>query len=287
MSLDMHLRAAAFISVCVFSASAQAQQGESAPPLRVVSVDLCADAYVMSLAGHNTIAALSWQAGDPVSGVTGPALDLPRAGPDVEAIIGLEADIVLYGPGGPGRAAPILETAGIEALTLEWGEDFAVIRRNMRHVGDALTTRPIADDFIAEMDARLAALESRTVARSAQPAVFYLSASGGTAGTGTLVDAAIQAAGGRNAAAEAGAQSWVPANPEWAFRIEPDLVVTSYFRDGYNSINNTGIRHSSFRDVLRHTPRVDVASSAWSCAGPRLILAAETIADALDGLAAE
>jgi len=283
----MRLRAAACISACVFSASALAQETDPAPSSRVVSVDLCADAYVMALSGHNMIAALSWQAGDPVSGVSGPALDLPRTGQDAEDILGFEPDIVLYGPGGPGRALPILDAAGIEAVTLEWGEDFAVIRRNMRHVGEAFATSAIADDFIAEMDARLAALEARSDARGYRPSVFYLSASGGTAGSGTLVDAAIQAAGGRNAATEAGAQGWTPANPEWALRINPDLVVTSYFRDGYNSINNTGMRHSAFRDLLSRTPRVDVASSAWSCAGPHLILAAEAIADALDALEAE
>jgi len=34
--------------------------------------------------------------------------------------------------------------------------------------------------------------------------------------------------------------------------------------------------------LLAHTPHIDVPSSNWSCAGPTLIHAAETIADALD-----
>ena len=82
---------------------------------------------------------------------------------------------------------------------------------------------------------------------------------GGTAGAGTLIDAAIEAAGGRNAASEA----------------------------GYRTANNTGQRHSAFRRLVDTHASIEVPGALWSCAGPGLIEAAEQIADALDALVGE
>ena len=147
-------------------------------------------------------------------------------------------------------------------------------------------------DTIAGLDRRLAALQARAAAREAArsaarrpaPLVAYLSASGGSAGTGSFVDAAIRAAGGRNAAAEAGLTGWGRSDPEFALRLAPDLLVTSFFRDGFASNANLGARHSAYRRLLESAPRIDIPSADWICAGPRLIVAAEAIADALDAL---
>lgn len=287
MFSDMRRLGAVFMLACVFSASSSGQMvvGEGAPG-RVLSADLCADAFVIAMAQRERVIAASWQVDQPVSGAPDWARDLPRAWTEAERLLVLGPDLAVFGPAGPGRAGPILETADIETVTLAWGEDFDIVRTNARTLGDALFAPESADALIADLDARLAGLEERSRARSVRPTVFYLNVSGGTAGSGTLVDAAIAAAGGRNAAAEAGAVGWTPADPEWALRVTPDLIVTSYFRDGYNSINQTGARHALFRDLLERTPHIDVPSANWSCAGPALIHAAETIADVLDEIVA-
>ncbi len=287
MSSDMRRLGAVFILACACNASsfAQAIDGEDAP-LRVLSADLCADPFVMALADRESIIAMGWQVNQPVSGAPEWVRDLPRAWPEAERLLTLDPDIAVFGPGGPGRAASILDTAGIHAVTLGWGEDFDIVRTNARALGDVLHREQTAEALIADLNARLAGLETRRTARGTRPSIFYLNVSGGTAGAGTLVDAAITAAGGRNAAAEAGAVGWTPADPEWALRVTPDLIVTSYFRDGYNSISQAGARHALFRDLLARTPHVDVPSADWSCAGPGLIDAAEIIADALDDIVA-
>lgn len=283
----MRRRAAGCILACVCSFSAAlAQDREGGDGPHVLSADLCADAFVLALVPRERIIAVSWQAGQPVSAAPDWAQDLPRAWGEAERLVTLDPDLAVFGPGGPGRAADSLAAAGIGTVTLGWGEDFAIVRDNASAIGAAAGTAVEAQAFIADLDARLARLDARTQARGTRPSVFYLNVSGGTAGSGTLVDAVIRAAGGRNAAAEAGAEGWTPADPEWALRVDPDLIVTSYFRDGFNSIRDTGARHSAYRRLLRAHPRIDVPSADWSCAGPRLIEAAEAIADALDALAA-
>lgn len=278
--------AAGCMSACVWAASALAQ-GEGGALLRVASADLCADAWVIELADRDSVIALSWQVDAPVSAAPDWARALPRASSDAERLIALSPDLAVFGPGGPGRAAPVLDAAGIDMLTLDWGEDFDTIRASARATGAALGRQAEAEAWIADLDTRLAALTRRAEARGWQPSVFYLSVTGGTAGGGTLIDAAIRAAGGRNAASEAGASGWTQSDAEWALRVSPDLVVTSYFTDGYRTAGNAGQRHAAFRRLVERHPSIEVPGALWSCTGPGLIEAAEHIADALDALTPE
>ena len=278
MSLDMHLKAVACFWACA-SATSFADG-----PARIVSADVCADAYVLALADREAVVAVSWQAGQAVSGAPGWARDLPRANGEAERLIALQPDLVVFGPSGTGDAARFLDRAGIDHVSLQWGEDWSGVVANIRTIGEALGEEDRADALLRNLEDRRLALDRRAAGRHRQPSVFYLSVTGGAAGAGTLVDEAIRMAGGRNAAAEAGASGWLAANAEWAFRVDPDLIVTSYFIDGYATRNNTGARHSAFQRLMASRPRIDVPASVWSCAGPALMDAAEQIADALDQL---
>ena len=277
MSSDMPLKAAACLWACVSAVSA------ADGPSRIVSADLCADAYVFALADREAVAAVSWQAGQTVSGAPEWALDLPRASDDAERLIALQPDLVVFGPSGAGDAARFLDRAGIARVSLQWGEDWDAVIANLRLIGTALDEAERAEALMSELETRRAQLAMRA-AEQGRPSVFYLSVTGGAAGADTLVDEAIRMAGGRNTAAEAGARGWLAADAAWAFRVDPDLVITSYFVDGYATRNNTGARHSAFRRLLRDTPRIDIPASAWSCAGPALMGAAEQIAAAIDSL---
>ena len=250
-----------------------------------VSVSLCADAYLLELAGPGRISALSWQSGDAVSAAPDWARGLPQAWADAERLYALAPELTVFGAGEGGRTARLLDRAGFAAFELAWASDFDGVRENLRGLGAALGEPDRAETAIVELDARLAALQARSRAREVRPRVLYLSASGGTAGAGTYIDAAIAAAGGVNVMAEAGVTGWPRSTPETLLDVEADILLTSFFRDGYSSTLNRGIHHAAYRHVLDGAYRVDIPAGDWPCAGPRLIGAAERIADALDAWA--
>lgn len=176
----------------------------------------------------------------------------------------------------------MLDRAGNPWLELAWASDFDGVRANLQSVGARLDRRRAAERVIRAMDRRLEALQDRADQRSEQPRILYLSSSGGSAGVGTYVDAAIRAAGGINVTAEKGAVGWTRSDPEFALTMDADILLTSFFRDGYASTFNRAIHHSAYRHLLDIWPRVDIPSGDWPCAGPRLVDAAEGIANAID-----
>jgi len=281
--------AAVFISACVFamaSAAAAPAQQTVPPGGGAVSASLCGDSYLLVLKPPGGITALSWQVDQPVSAAPDWARRLPRAWPDAERLLALDPGLVVFGAGEGGRAAAMLERSGYRTLELAWTEDFDGVRANLLALGEAVGRVDAARAEIADLDRRLAALEQRTAARGVVPRVVYLSASGGSAGVGTYVDAAITAAGGMNNAAQSGVVGWGRSDPELALTLEADIIVTSYFTDGFASTYNRAMRHAAYRRLLDRADRVDIPSADWPCAGPRLIDAAEAIADALDAWAA-
>lgn len=249
------------------------------------SASLCADSYLVATAAPGQISALSWQAADPVSAAPDWARDLPQAWPDAERLYALAPELTVFGAGEGGRTSRLLERAGFEAFELAWASDFDGVRANLRALAGALGEPERGEAAIAELDARLAALAERTERRGVRPRVLYLSASGGTAGAGTYVDAAIVAAGGVNVMADAGVTGWPRSSPETLLGVDADVLVTSFFRDGYDSTLNRAVRHAAYRHVLDRARRVEIPAGDWPCAGPRLIEAAERIADALDAWA--
>lgn len=248
----------------------------------IASTSLCADTYVLELAGPGRIAALSWQVDAPVSAAPDWARDLPQAWGDAERLLELAPGLTVFGAGQGGRTLRLLERAGFDGVELAWATDFQGVRANLRMLGGVMGREVAAEEAIVALDARLAELARRSAARHVRPRILYLSASGGTAGAGTYVDAAIRAAGGTNVVAEAGIAGWPAADPESLLGVEADIVLTSFFTDGYESMFSRGRRHAAYRVVLDGAERVDIPAGDWPCAGPRLIVAAERIADAID-----
>ena len=219
------------------------------------SATLCADGYLLAVAPER-VGALSWQAGSALSSAPPHTHDLPRLSDDPERRLRFGGRIV-SGPGGSGAGD----------VVLEWGEDFDAVRRNIMRVAQA------ADRPGRAALARIDALSALSVPRTA-PRILYLTRSGGSAGAGTYVDAAIRMAGGRNAAVGAG---WHTPDIETLLLSEPDMVLTSFFGSDYHGVADRSVRHGALRDFIDRHPRIDIPGRLWPCAGPGLVDATQRI----------
>lgn len=253
---------------------------------RVVSTSLCGDAYILSMLEEGDIAALSWQSGDKLSTAPETFKNKPKARDDIEVLLALNPTLVVFGPDEGVTAKPLLDKRGIKFVNLVWGENFVAVDSNMKFLADKIKTQNknhLSPAFVPGPPAALHQA-SRDPGTSPGTGVFnilYLTASGATAGPGTYVDAAIEAAGGTNIITTPG---WQTPSVESLVSLDPDLIVTSFFKDGYASVNEAGLRNKVLQDKLKAVPQINVPGKLWPCAGPGLYEATDIIKNALEGL---
>jgi len=237
------------------------------------STSLCGDAYLLAMA-PDRISELSWQSRSPLSRAGESHRKLPQLWDDPEVLINANADIILFGSG-EGHISAKLEA---ETIKLTWGEGFTTLQTNANAINKALN---IDSDITDDWTRRIKTLTERAARRKTPPKILYLSRSGGSAGTGTLVDAAIIAAGGVNIVKASG---WFTPDPEQIIAYDSDLIITSYFKNGYESVQSTAMRNQVVQRFIAKHPSVEIDGKLWPCAGPGLIEAAEQIAEAIDKL---
>ena len=239
--------------------------GQDAP--RVVSLDYCADQYVLALADAEQIEAVSVQAGDAHSALRDRAEGLARVRDAAEDVLALEPDLVVRSYGGGARARAFYARLGVAVHDLGYANDFDDVRAMIRRAAQALGHPERGETLIEQMDADLAA-----AANGPRLTALYMTPSGVTAGSGTVIDSLLEAANFENAAARDGAAGWRSLPLESLIDREPDLVVTAFF-DGASAPRDSWAmaRHPVFQALFERSVRIeldgaDVSCSAWTLA---------------------
>ena len=250
--------------------------GVSAEPRRIVSLDYCADQFVLALADRDQIAALSRGSQRDDSYYRDRARGIRQTRGTLEEVLALRPDLVVRNWGGPWDAEQVYARFDVPVLQVGDTPDFAAARADLLDAArkrSAIAER--GEAMARDLDTRLARLAAH---RSNAP-VMYLSGGGAVAGRGTMMDAVITAAGGRNIRTEA---SWQVLPLERLVQTPPALIALGFFDTGRDRINAwSPSRHPALRRALANARTVSLPPAAISCEAWYAIDAAEAIAAAL------
>jgi cation diffusion facilitator family transporter len=239
----------------------------AAKPARVVSLNLCADQFLVALAEPRNIAALSPLATDPaLSAVATQAARFPRVRPNAEAVLALRPDLAIAGAWGARDAESILRARGVPVLRLALAEDFQAIRAQLRRVGAALEETARAEALVAMMDDSLARIDARP-----RGAALLWQAAGFTPGQGTLADAVLRAAGRTNAAPF---QGYGTVRLEALVTAPPALLVLPARVQGGPSLSEALLAHPALAAV----PSTRIEPAWLACGGPHTVQAVQALA---------
>lgn len=245
---------------------------------RAVSLDFCADQYVLAIADRSQILALSPGADEDDSYLRAMAAGLREARPTTEAIASLKPDLVFRFWGGSASLAATLEKFGTRVVTLDYPSNFDVVKKNIRIAASLLEREDVGEALIAGLDARLAKLASR---KGPHPKALYVTPGGVTAADGTMIDAIFKAAGVTNAAA--GEFGWPSLPMEKLVLDQPELIVTGFFEATTEYVNHwSAARHPAFKRVFAKTPAVHLSADLISCPAWFAVNAAEKVAAAAE-----
>ena len=237
-----------------------------------MSLDYCADQFVLGLADRERILALSPDAGKDFSYLRAEAAGLPAVRPRAEDVLALEPDLVVRNYGGGPRAPAFFERAGVPVLQIDFAPDIDAVRDRIRQAAAALGTPDRGEALVGDMDARLA----RARAGVPQASALYLAPSGVAAGAGTFVDRLIAEAGLDNFDDRIG---WRSIPLERLAYETPDVYAMPVFEDGDHNLPWTPFRHPVASRRVQAGPSVSMDGATTSCG-------AWFLADAVEALVA-
>lgn len=259
------------IAAIVFACASAAH----AEPRRIVSLDYCADQFVLALADRDQITALSIGSRRDDSYYRERARGIRQTHGTLEDVLALRPDLVVRNWGGPWDAAEVYARFDVPLLQVGDTPDFASARADLVNAARTLGHPERGEALARDLDLRLARLGAH---RSNAP-VMYLSGGGAVAGRGTMMDAVISAAGGRNIRTEA---SWQVLPLERLVRTPPALIALGFFDTSRDRVNAwSPARHPTLRRALANARTVALPPAAIACEAWYAVDAAEAIAAAL------
>ena len=245
---------------------------------RALSLDYCADQYLLKLADPAQIAALSRGADKDYSYMRDAAQPYKKIRPTLEEAAPFEPDIVLRQWGGGANAERAFSRFGAKVVTLGYPENFDGVKANVRLVAGVLDQQEEGDALIAEIERRLTALKRKATEQRVE--ALYVTPGGVTAGGHTMINAIMSAAGVVNIAAERGEIYWPALPAETLILDPPGLVIAGFFHAADEHINHwSASRHPVFRKLFNRTPTVSLSPDTISCAAWFSLDAAEAIAE--------
>ena len=247
------------------------------PPRRIVSLDYCADQYVLGIADRDRIAALSPDAREAFSYLRHEAEGLSTVRQRIEDVLALRPDLVVRSYGGGPRATTFLEQAGVPVLALGFMQDIDTVRATIRRSAAAFGVPERGESLVAEMDARLG--RARAAARSIDADILYLSPAGVSAGPGTFVHHLLDAAGFDNFQTQPG---WRSLPLERLAYEKPDRYAVGLFGGERSHLDAwTPFRHPVATRRVAEGPTTPIDGATVACGGWYLVDAVEALVESL------
>lgn len=239
---------------------------------RVVSLDYCADQYVLKLLPRERILALSIEAQREFSYMHEEAVGLKQVRPVAEDVLVLQPDLIVRTYGGGPQVSQFLERAGVPVVQVPYANDIEAIRQSIMSVANALGEPENGAAVVKQMDDRLRAIEVSSAPKNA----LYMTPGGVTSGPGTLIHEMLVAAGLENFEQKPG---WRSIPLEELVYSQPDVIAAAFFDEGTFLPSQWGaMQHPVARRQMQQQPTVQLNGSWTSCGAWFLLDAIEALA---------
>jgi iron complex transport system substrate-binding protein len=238
---------------------AGAGMAHAANPPRVVSLDGCADQYVLGLVPMADIAAVSDRAGLPESYFRDRVGKIRQVKPYLETILALEPDIVVRTWGGDLKLLQRLQHHGIKVVTINDVYNYNQARDELFRVGDAVEQPASARIEARRFEEALENIHDIGRGRS----VLYYSPSGYSAGPDTMVGDILTRLGFR---LETQTKGFFYLSPEVMLTKKPDVFALGFFDDKVSMRRVPG-RSPVVRKIIAGRPNLILPSRAMACSG--------------------
>ena len=191
---------------------------------RVVSLNLCADAYLMAFAKPEQILGLTEQSSDPtLSAFVEEASNFPVSGGRMVNILEQQPDIIIINNYSPPPNTSLMDRLGIKIVKLDAANSYQSARTEILLLGKAIHRLEAANAYLAELDKELET--ARHIELNYMPSIINYQRRGIVVGETHILDDIIQLAGAQNLGRDTG-RTIGPMSLENLIRLQPDYVLS-------------------------------------------------------------
>lgn len=252
-------------------ASAEVNHLTGRAPKRVISIDYCADQYLLKLGTPGQILGVSPKSTAPFSFMRFEAKNFNKVRPTPEELLALKPDLIIRSFGGGISTNKFLRQHEIPVLQIGLLDSVEEINQTILNVSKALGNDDLGIALVNESNRRLlsiARVEKKSTA-------IYIAAGGVTTGKGTLVHDIMSKGNLRNII---DSQGWSDIPLEQLVSLRPNIIVHSYLDDlTTNSGKWSSIHHPVTKRFLKQNKTIAIPPALVSCGGWYSIDAIEMI----------
>lgn len=255
----------------------------AAAPKRIVSLNLCADQYLIALADPGQIAGLSQFARDPaLSYYADRARSFPTASRSAERILLLKPDLVVGAPFRQREALVSLKARGVPMVDLPRKDDLAGIEETITLMAEKVGHPERGRALIASIRARIAGIGP---APGKGRVAAYYQRQGFLTGTGTLVDDMMTRLGLVNLARRLDLPPLSRLSIEQMAIAHPDFLVLESATAQVTDRGTEMLHHPLLERTIAPAHRLYIPQALTVCGGPSYPAALELLAARLRGAA--
>ena len=240
---------------------------------RVMSLNLCADPYLMAFADKAQIVALTPLSRDArLSANAAAAENFPVSDGQIEAIIELKPDLVIVSSWSDPMRNALIKRLGFELLTLDAAQNYTAARDEIITLGKAIGREAQARAYLQNLDTALAALQKLTHA----PKVLPLQRRNLTVGRGHILDDILRRAGAVNLGRDTSDSPMRRVSLESALAVQADYILVNETDEMPDSRGMEFITHPALARAYPATRRLHIGNNLLVCAGastPRAVAA--------------
>ena len=265
----------------VAAIAALAVSGKAAPAatlLRLVSMNVCTDQLLLTLADPEQILGLSRFSRDGWQSKAGDLSRYPVLSGGAEDVLLIRPDIVVASAFDKRSTRELLKAKGLRLVELSVPRTLDEARQQIREVGNIVGHPDRAAAEIVRLDAALARARRAVLERHYR--VLSLSRRGWVAGSDSFVGSLLGETGLRSAAGDLGFAFGGFASLEAIVNLRPDFIVVSQAGDTARDDGQAFLLHPALQRFYPPEKRIVIPERMTECGGVLL-------ADALDALTAE
>lgn len=243
-------------------------------PQRIVSLNLCADQYLLALADRAQVAALSHNARNPaLSFGAEMAKEWPVSDGNAEELTVLKPDLVIASRIRRPEIRIFLETQNIPVLEIEPAHTLEDIRAQTLAIAGAIGAEARGAALIADIEGRLAV--ARQSAPEKRPAAAHYQRRGFISGQATLMSEIMDWAGLENIASRMGARRTQRVSMEILLAAQPEILVTGVPTTNERDIGKEVLEHPALKTLYAKARWIEIPEAMTVCGGPSFPAAIE------------